>query len=249
MSNAPKAYIQEHLLSEVPEELQRPVQIVLHKFIIDELKIDEARFALLAYIGDTKILDQLIEFLDVPDIPPPYASNSRISFSKKMLSWNSTEDRRLIAGIHKFGLNDWKRISDFVGTGRNRTQCSQRWSRSLNPLINKSAWTESEDYKLQKAVFNFGVKSWTKVASEVPGRTDVQCRYRYSIIERDGTNKINLDDISSDDNEQDNVEVIYKREPVKIVQKEPAKIISKGSEFLSVADLRFDNPSLFNVIE
>lgn len=132
-------------------------------------------------------MNQLEDYINVPDELPAQTSRIEdIHKVKKVAAWTPNEDRRLLASIHKFGLSDWQKISDYVGTGRNRNQCSQRWIRSLNPLINKNGRTPDEDLQLKKAVSLHGVKCWTKVAADMQGRTDVQCRYRYYILVREG---------------------------------------------------------------
>jgi hypothetical protein len=55
----------------------------------------------------------------------------------------------------------------------------QRWSRGLNPSISKSPWSAEEDAKLLTLVTKLGTKSWTRIASDLGKRCDVQCRYRF----------------------------------------------------------------------
>lgn len=43
-------------------------------------------------------------------------------------------------------------------------------------------WTEVEDDALRSAVKEFGGKSWKKIASRLPGRTDVQCLHRWQKV-------------------------------------------------------------------
>ncbi|OHT05849.1 hypothetical protein TRFO_26275 [Tritrichomonas foetus] len=93
--------------------------------------------------------------------------------------WREYEDRRLLGGIHRFGLNDWHQVSAFVGSGRNAVQCSQRWFRSLDPDISRDAWSDSENQLLADLVNELGDKSWKLIAEKMPRRSDVQCRYRY----------------------------------------------------------------------
>lgn len=98
---------------------------------------------------------------------------------KKCRMWNSEEDILLLAAIHKFGLGDWKSISLFVGGGRSRSQCSQRWGRALDPRITKVAWDAQEEKRLCELVAEHGEHSWASVAKKLGTRSDVQCRYRY----------------------------------------------------------------------
>ena len=47
-------------------------------------------------------------------------------------------------------------------------------------------WTEGEDSLLRIAVAEYGGKSWKKIASELPGRTDVQCLHRWQKVLKPG---------------------------------------------------------------
>jgi hypothetical protein len=102
-----------------------------------------------------------------------------------MRPWTAYEDQRLLAGIHRFGLEEWEVVSRFVGNGRTKAQCSQRWSRGLDPKICKRTWSRDDDDRLIGLVALYGEKSWTRVASELGNRCDVQCRYRYKQLQKD----------------------------------------------------------------
>jgi hypothetical protein len=104
--------------------------------------------------------------------------------SKRCRLWNSDEDARLLAGLLRYGVGDWKSISEFVGNGKSPSQCSQRWSRALNPCLSKDGWTEEEDEELWDGVQTHGQHSWAKVARKVQSRSDVQCRYRYDQLKK-----------------------------------------------------------------
>lgn len=177
--------IYDELLNGIPDNNREEVRMVLYKFIINELSYEEAKDQMLKYESNIEVLNNLMTVFDVPDHPlngKRYSSGSYIE--KKMNTWTQAEDQRLLAAIHRYGISDWSKISLFVGRNRNRNQCSQRWLRSLNPLINKTPWSMLEDHQLLDAVEKFGTKCWTKVSSELEGRTDVQCRYRYQILVR-----------------------------------------------------------------
>lgn len=113
-------------------------------------------------------------------------SDSEFKISrKKTHSWSHQEDTKLLAGIYKYGVDNWTTISLFVGNNRTRAQCSQRWTRGLNPRIKKNLWSYEEDVQLVQLVNTYGDKSWTKIASMMKSRSDVQCRYHYHQIMRD----------------------------------------------------------------
>lgn len=108
---------------------------------------------------------------------PPLPVNDKVN--KKCRNWTPQEDIRLLAGIHRYGLGDWKDISIFVGSGFTRSQCCQRWCRALNPKIEKEAWTIEEQGRLLDLVRIYGEHNWSAVSKSLGGRSDVQCRYRY----------------------------------------------------------------------
>jgi hypothetical protein len=102
-----------------------------------------------------------------------------------MKMWSTYEDSRLLAGIYRYGVNNWAPISRFVGNSRTRAQCAQRWGRGLNPRICKSSWDPSEDLRLVQLVQTYGDKAWTKVSGSMGNRSDVQCRYHYHQLAKD----------------------------------------------------------------
>ena len=48
-----------------------------------------------------------------------------------------------------------------------------------NSKDNKGRWSKEEDDKLILAVSTYGNKKWKEIALCVPGRSNVQCRYRW----------------------------------------------------------------------
>lgn len=106
---------------------------------------------------------------------------------KKTKVWTIEEDQRLLAAIDKYGTENWKLIAKMVGNGRNRSQCSQRWLRGLNPTLRKEPWSSDEDERLLRAVKKYGARGWTKIGEVVGNRCDVQCRYRFLQLQRMGS--------------------------------------------------------------
>ena len=104
---------------------------------------------------------------------------------KKTRSWTEYEDQRLLAGIHKFGTDNWVSVASFVGNGRTRAQCSQRWTRGLDPRISKDKWSLEDEESLMRLVIQYGTKSWTRIAQEIGNRSDVQCRYHYKQMKQE----------------------------------------------------------------
>jgi hypothetical protein len=160
------------------------IQFALTRFLRGELTYDECRQHFLATINRDNALVCLQKILSVPSEPIPYhgeatSDDARLSLRRRTRPWTMSEDQRLLAGIVRFGLDNWQAVAHFVGSGRNRAQCSQRWSRGLNPRISKRSWTAVEDQQLEDLVRQYGEKSWAKIASILGNRSDVQCRYHY----------------------------------------------------------------------
>jgi hypothetical protein len=116
-------------------------------------------------------------------VKPPPLTQKMVLKGKKTRPWSIIDDNRLLAGILKFGYN-WVDISNFVGNGRTKQQCAQRWIRALDPKICKDKWCNEEDEKLLELVKIHGEKKWTLIAEKFGNRTDVQCRYRYKQLTR-----------------------------------------------------------------
>ncbi|OHT16504.1 hypothetical protein TRFO_41773 [Tritrichomonas foetus] len=134
---------------------------------------------------------------------PSFSTQSGLSSSqnceecgsrKKTRTWTNTEDQKLLAGIARYGLDNWQMVAKFLGGGRNKAQCSQRWARCLNPKISKKGWTSEDDKKLKELVELHGEKNWTKIASIFGNRSDVQCRYHYrQLMSASGNTNNNTD--------------------------------------------------------
>ena len=146
---------------------------------------------ILKYSDNLTPLERLDEILacadepapEVPELPTNIGEDGS-KIRRKTRSWNSQEDQRLLFAVHKHGVENWTLVAQFVGGGRTRSMCSQRWIRVLDPRISKSQWTPEEEQKLVKLVGIYGEKSWMRVATELGNRSDVQCRYRYMQIQK-----------------------------------------------------------------
>ena len=169
-----------NLSDEMREVLSRAFSDYLH----DIISYDACRQILIQQVGRDDALVQLNEIMTLPDEPIPTHEDSESfegvsTLRKKTRTWTALEDKRLLAGVMRYGLDNWQLVAHFVGNGRNRAQCSQRWARGLNPKISKKNWTPEDDRQLQELVNKYGDKSWTKIANILGNRSDVQCRYHY----------------------------------------------------------------------
>jgi hypothetical protein len=95
--------------------------------------------------------------------------------------WKPEEDAMLMDAVKRLG-EDWVRVAARV-PGRTNDQCSSRWCKHLDPNVDRTTartgkWTLAEDDKLTEGVREFG-EQWIRVAAMVPGRTNLQCRFRW----------------------------------------------------------------------
>ncbi|KAK2422350.1 myb domain protein 3r-4 [Trifolium repens] len=94
-------------------------------------------------------------------------------------SFTPEEDERLTVAVMLFGRK-WNQIAKYV-PGRIQSQCRERYLNSLDPSLKWGGWTEEEDLRLEAAITKYGY-CWSKVAEDVPPRTDSQCRKRWKVI-------------------------------------------------------------------
>jgi hypothetical protein len=175
---------------ETSAESQKSALDVLRSLLNGEISGDEAISRVEDSIGTGDPAQKLLSILTMdpepipaPSIPDPPEDQV---LRQKPRNWSEYEDHRLLAAIHRFGVDDWHQVSMFVGNGRTRSQCGQRWNRGLNPQISKDAWTQQEEDDLVALVTRLGEKSWKRVAAELGNRSDVQCRYRYQQLRKSG---------------------------------------------------------------
>lgn len=171
-----------------PEDLSRAKEITT-SFLEGKIPYPEAASLFFKATGITNPINKIQEIISVPATPLPdsYGTHETVHNGprKKTRGWTAVEDMRLLAGVHHYGLDRWANVAIFVGGGRTRNQCSQRWSRVLDPKISKEVWTKQETEHLLELVDRYGTKCWMKIAAEMGNRCDVQCRYHYLQHHRD----------------------------------------------------------------
>ena len=166
--------------SNLPNEEQALIFNVINKFLQKKLSVNLASKRVAALFGgDSTLQDVSIAFKAFAmDLTMSEYKQKYIQVRKKGV-WTDEEDKKLIEAINKLGTKNWQAVSDYVGTGRTKSQCSQRWERTLDPAISREEWTNEEKQRLIEAVQQYGLKSWVKVSKMVATRSDVQCRYKY----------------------------------------------------------------------
>ncbi|KAL7717276.1 R2r3-MYB transcription factor [Entamoeba marina] len=105
----------------------------------------------------------------------PYNFNTKKKFSH---SWTQREDDLLEKAVEKYGVGQWKIISENV-PNRSRKQCRERYCNHLDPFINKEPWTTEEDELLIQLHKQFGNK-WSFMKTYFQGRTANTIKNRYT---------------------------------------------------------------------
>jgi hypothetical protein len=165
------------------------LRAILNRFIHGLIPYPEAAANVTMLLNSTEPVDLIDRILRIPPNPIPTllvpARGSIIGRRARSRLWSPYEDQRLIAGLHRLGSGDWLAISRFVGNGRSKAQCYQRWTRGLDPCITKTKWSPDEDDHLISLVTVHGDRSWSRISSEMRDRCDVQCRYRFKQLVKD----------------------------------------------------------------
>ncbi|XP_069729379.1 snRNA-activating protein complex subunit 4 [Phaenicophaeus curvirostris] len=99
----------------------------------------------------------------------------------KRKEWTKDEDQMLLELVQEMRVGNhipYKKIAYYM-EGRDSAQLIYRWTKSVDPSLKKGPWTPEEDAMLLAAVKKYGARDWYKIRTEVPGRSDAQCRDRY----------------------------------------------------------------------
>lgn len=92
------------------------------------------------------------------------------------------EDEKLANLVHQYGDDNWEDIATLM-KNRNIRQCKERWLNYLAPNVKNSPWTQEEDDLLEELYCIYGPK-WVKIAQMIDGRTDINVKNRYLLIQR-----------------------------------------------------------------
>ncbi|NXO09932.1 SNPC4 protein, partial [Oriolus oriolus] len=99
----------------------------------------------------------------------------------KRKEWTKDEDQMLLELVQEMRVGShipYKKIAYYM-EGRDSAQLIYRWTKNVDPSLKKGPWTPEEDAMLMAAVKKYREKDWYKIRTEVPGRSDAQCRDRY----------------------------------------------------------------------
>lgn len=121
--------------------------------------------------------------------------NGKKSSRAKTNAWTTEESQTLVSihealseAVKREGIKlTWTRVASLLNEQckgeKTAAMCHQHYKRVANPRINHNAWTETEDYMLVTLSKHFKYK-WAKIAHEIIGRTDLQCRRRWYTLKK-----------------------------------------------------------------
>ncbi|KAF6256388.1 hypothetical protein COO60DRAFT_115932 [Scenedesmus sp. NREL 46B-D3] len=98
--------------------------------------------------------------------------------------WTPREDQLLGHLVDTCGVGHWAEIARQM-QGRTDQQCLARWTRHLDPAINRGFWTPEEDAQLL-ALYEAHGSNWSRIAQCLRVRIPHQCRSRFNILARGG---------------------------------------------------------------
>jgi len=79
----------------------------------------------------------------------------------------------------------WMKISRQI-PGRQDSQCREKWSRALDPMLDSSKASAEEDVKIMELVAKHGVGNWSIISQELPGRNDKFVFKRWKLLSAQG---------------------------------------------------------------
>ncbi|CAK9293327.1 unnamed protein product [Gordionus sp. m RMFG-2023] len=94
--------------------------------------------------------------------------------------WNSEENEKLKMLVSEYGLQDWKTISEELGTSRMPYQCLGQYQKHFKKGLD--SWTKEEDQKLMDLVGEFKIGNcilWNNVFQYFSNKNYVQMVRRY----------------------------------------------------------------------
>ena len=97
---------------------------------------------------------------------------------KRRQKFTQEEDQKLIELVNEHGTSNWVLIASLM-ENRNPRQCRERWKHYLSVReTRKEPFSPEEDRAISEKFYELGPK-WTKIASFLPGRSDIDIKCRF----------------------------------------------------------------------
>ncbi|KAJ3271476.1 Myblike DNAbinding domain-containing protein [Terramyces sp. JEL0728] len=130
---------------------------------------------------------------------PQQCQQHYVNICPRKGKWSKQEDQQLLSAYktlydQELSANNgtapntqvttfWYKVAESI-VGRSGQQCMARYNETLDPSVKKGKWSSEEDELLQNGFQQYG-KSWVKLSSLIPGRTQRQCRTRWIQLSKD----------------------------------------------------------------
>jgi hypothetical protein len=101
---------------------------------------------------------------------------------QRKIKFSPREDELLTHFVKQYGTGQWNKVAAHL-KGRNARQCRDRWLGYVAPNVSNGPWTPEEEELLIRMYNQFGPK-WQRIATFFKGRTDINVKNRWMLMER-----------------------------------------------------------------
>ncbi|XP_076958527.1 MYB-like transcription factor ODO1 [Bidens hawaiensis] len=109
--------------------------------------------------------------------------------------WTVEEDKKLIKYILTNGPCCWRALPKLAGLRRCGKSCRLRWTNYLRPDLKRGLLTESEEQLVIDLHARLGNR-WSKIASNLPGRTDNEIKNHWNTHIKKKLLKMGIDPVT-----------------------------------------------------
>ncbi|KAI4320283.1 hypothetical protein MLD38_033779 [Melastoma candidum] len=106
--------------------------------------------------------------------------------------WTAEEDRKLITFLLNNGQCCWRAVPKLAGLLRCGKSCRLRWTNYLRPDLKRGLLSESEEKLVIDLHSQLGNR-WSKIASQMPGRTDNEIKNHWNTHIKKKLRKMGID--------------------------------------------------------
>ncbi|KAJ0974923.1 hypothetical protein J5N97_016888 [Dioscorea zingiberensis] len=109
--------------------------------------------------------------------------------------WTAEEDKKLINFILTNGQCCWRAVPKLAGLLRCGKSCRLRWTNYLRPDLKRGLLSESEEKMVIDLHARLGNR-WSKIASQLPGRTDNEIKNHWNTHIKKKLRKMGIDPLT-----------------------------------------------------